>query len=340
MSFFDKIKEAFKRKKNVTNEIAKKNEKDVFVSQKKFDIGLRKSSSALSEKINNLSKKYHSVNEKLIEEIEEALIQFDLGYASTKKILDAIVDEIKYQHVNDPKLIKEIIVDKLFVYYIQNTIIDVDLNIKDGQTNIILVTGSNGVGKTTSIAKIANLYKQNNYSVCLVAGDTFRAGAVKQLEIWANRINVPIFLPKKEGQDPASVIYQGITFAKENKIDIVICDTSGRLQNKTNLMNELKKINNVIKKIDPNQPCESLLVIDALTGQNGILQAKTFNEITKITGIILTKMDSTSKGGIILSIKDAFNLPVKFIGFGEQINDLYKFDLEKFINGLTNSINI
>ena len=276
----------------------------------------------------------------MLEEIEEALLLFDIGPKSTQKIMDSIIDEIKYQRVENPNIIKEIIIDKLFVYYIQNTDIDFSINVKENTTNVILVTGANGVGKTTSIAKLAYLYKQKGYKVSLVAADTFRAGAIQQLKIWAVKIGVPIFTPIKENQDPASVIYTSVSNAKENGVDIVICDTSGRLQNKTNLMNELKKIENVIKKFDPTQPCESLLVIDATTGQSGINQAKAFNEVTKLTGIILTKMDSTSKGGVVLAIKDAFNLPVKFIGLGESLDDLREFDLESFIQSLTNSIDL
>lgn len=340
MGFWNKLKSIFSKKKDVAKQITKKNESTNAISQDKFDKGLRKSSDSLSNSINNLAKKYHKINDELIEEIEEVLLSYDMGPKPVEKILNAIVDEIKYQRIEDPQLIKEIIMDKLFVYYIQNTNVDININIKKDQTNVILVTGANGVGKTTSIAKLAKLYKSMAYSICLVAGDTFRAGAVEQLKEWAQRISIPIFTPQKLNQDPASVIYNGVDYAKKNKIDIVICDTSGRLQNKINLMNELKKINNVIQKFDPTQPCESLLVIDATTGQSGIAQAKAFNEVTKITGIVLTKMDSTSKGGIILAIKDAFNLPVKFIGLGEGLDDLQEFNLQQFIQGLTSNINI
>lgn len=339
MGFWSKLKGFFK-KKDITKKIKEKNDENSAITQQKFDVGLKKSSDSLSNSINNIAKKYQKVNETMLEEIEETLLLFDIGPKSTQKIMDAIIDEIKFQRVENINLIKEIIVDKLFVYYIQNTNVDFSINIKKGTTNVILVTGANGVGKTTSIAKLAHYYKQKGYKVSLVAADTFRAGAIQQLKIWAGKIGVNIHLPNKENQDPASVIYTGISNAKANNDDIVICDTSGRLQNKINLMNELKKINNVIKKFDENQPCESLLVIDATTGQNGINQSKAFNEVTKITGIILTKIDSTSKGGIVLSIKDAFNLPVKFIGLGESLNDLKEFDLEMFIKGLTSSINL
>ncbi|GHU30759.1 signal recognition particle receptor FtsY [Bacilli bacterium] len=340
MGFFSKLKGLFKRKPDVGKQIAEVNQENEVIEQKKFDEGLKKSASALNQSINNIAKKYRRLDDELIESIEEALISFDIGTSSTKKILEAIVEEIKYQNVTDPDLIKQIIVDKLFIYYIQDTNTNTDMNIIPNKFNVILVTGVNGVGKTTSIAKIAHKYKKAGYKVCLIAADTFRAGAVAQLDVWAQRIGIPIFKPQKDGQDPASVVYGGLDYAKKNGIDLVICDTSGRLQNKVNLMNELKKIDTIIKKFDSSQPTESLLVIDATTGQSGVNQAVAFNEVTKLTGIILTKIDSTSKGGIILPIKDAFNLPVKFIGLGESLDDLKPFDLEMFIHGLTLSLDV
>lgn len=340
MGFWSKLKSLFKSKDKVTKSVEKKNLEASQITQEKFDKGLRHSSNSIDDSINKIAQKYHHVDELMLQEIEESILLFDVGADACNKIMQAITDEIKYQRVEDPKLIKAIVMDKLFVYYIQNTDVESSINIKKDQLNVILVTGANGVGKTTSIAKLAYHYQKQGYSICLVAGDTFRAGAVEQLKIWSDRLKLPIFTPTKPNQDPASVIYNGLTYAKENKIDIVICDTSGRLQNKTNLMNELKKIDHVIKKFDSTQPAESLLVIDATTGQSGIAQAKSFNEVTKITGIILTKMDSTSKGGIVLAIKDAFNLPVKFIGLGETFEDLQEFDLQQFIKGLTNHINL
>ncbi len=325
-----KHKKAEKTAKQIeaTTQIAK-------TDQTTFDKGLKKSGGAFQEAINDLVKQNAKVDQAMLDNIEEMLIGFDVGTGATRKIMQAIEDEIKYQNVEDPKLVKQIIVDKIFVYYIQDTIIDSGLNIKDGKTNVILVSGVNGVGKTTTIAKLAKRLLDMNKTVCLIAGDTFRAGAVEQLDIWAQRLNIHCFKPKTSGQDPASVIYEGVKWASENKIDVVLCDTSGRLQNKINLMNELKKIDSVIKKFVSDQPCESLLVLDATTGQSGIIQAKAFSEVTKLTGIVLTKMDSTSKGGIILAIKDNFNIPVKFIGLGETYNDLQPFDIEKFVIGLT-----
>lgn len=308
--------------------------------QKKFDEGLKKSSSMLSEAIVELTKKYKKIDNDLYENIEELLISYDVGVLATERILEAIKDEVIYQNVDDANLIKEIIVDKIFTYYIQDTDVNAFLDIRKDRTNVVLVTGVNGVGKTTSIAKIANKFIKDNKKVLLVAGDTFRAGAVEQLKIWSQRLNCEIVLPQKEGQDPASVIYTGVKKGYEEKYDLVICDTSGRLHNKANLMQELKKIHDVIHKFDKTAPHENLLVLDATLGQSGVLQAKAFKEITNVTGIILTKMDGTSKGGIILSIKDNFNIPVKYIGLGEKIEDLSPFDLEKFIIGITKEINI
>jgi len=337
MGFFSKIKALFSRKKKVSEQISEKNEENNLVKQEKFDDGLRKSSSFIDQSINELSKKYHKVDAELLEAIEESLISFDISIHSVTKIMEAIEEEIKYQKVNDVELVKQIIVDKLLVYYIQDSIVDTNVNLKDG-TNVLLVSGVNGVGKTTSIAKLANFFKKQGKSVALIAADTYRAGAVEQLKSWGERLNIEVYSANTEGQDPASVVYAGLKSAIEKKIDVLLCDTSGRLSNKVNLMNELKKIHGVIKKFIPDQPLESLLVIDATSGQNGIVQAKAFNEVTQLTGIILTKMDSSSKGGVVLSIKDVLNLPIKFIGFGEGLEDLEEFDLEKYILGLLKNI--
>ena len=348
MGFLKKLIDKIKGKKTLSEKIEQKNienkaevyVKQESVSQKKFDDGLKKSSSNLSQAIAEISKKYKEVDESLYESVEELLISYDVGVTATMKIVDAIRDEVNFQNVKDPKLIKEIIVDKIFTYYIQDTNVNTFLNVKNDRTNVILVTGVNGVGKTTSIAKIANKFKKDNKKILLVAGDTFRAGAVEQLNIWSKKIGVDIVLPDKPNQDPASVIYTGVKKGYEEKYDLVICDTSGRLQNKVNLMNELKKIHQVIHKFDNSAPHEVLLVLDATTGQSGIVQAKAFKEITDVTGIILAKMDSTSKGGIILSIKDNFDIPVKYIGLGEKLEDLSPFDLEKFIIGITKELKI
>lgn len=309
------------------------------LKQKKFDDGLKKSSSTLKEAINEISKKFVIVDEQLFENIEEMLILYDVGVVATNKILSSIRNEVIYQNVNNPNLIKEIIIDKIFTYYIQDTNVNTSLNYKNDKTNVVLVTGINGVGKTTTIAKLAYQFIKNKKRVLLVAGDTFRAGAVEQLKIWSEKIGCEIVLPQKINQDPASVIFMGVKKGYDEKYDLVICDTSGRLHNKNNLMQELKKIYDVIHKFDGSAPHENLLVLDATLGQSGVNQAKAFKEITNITGIVLTKMDGTSKGGIILSIKDNFDIPVKYIGLGEKLEDLAMFDLEKFIIGITKELN-
>lgn len=340
MGLFSKIKNFFNSKKSASKKIEKINTENAAVEQTTFDNGLHRSSDLLSSSVNEIAKKYVKVDDELIQKIEEMLISFDVGAAASQKILNAIVEEIKFHNVVDGNLIKEIILDKLLVYYIQDTEIFNGLNISKEPGNVILVSGVNGVGKTTTIAKLANLFKKQGKSVLLVAADTFRAGAVTQLKIWAERLGVGFLPPSTVGQDPASVIFKGMEMCKKDNYDIVLCDTSGRLQNKTNLMNELKKIHSIIKRFFPSQPCESLLVLDATTGQSGVAQARSFLEVANLTGIIITKLDSTSKGGIVLAIKDSFNLPVKFIGFGETINDLSEFDLEMFVHGLLKSSDI
>ncbi len=339
MGFFKKIFNKFTNKNDDTVEkISQKNEENrIFKAsdnQRKFDEGLRKSSNTLNDAIVDLFSKHKSIDLDFYESLEELLIMYDVGYVATTKIVKAIEEEVNYRQVKDPNLIKQILIDKIFTYYIQDTDINTNINLYSNKTNVVLVVGVNGVGKTTSIAKITKYFVDQNKKVLLVAGDTFRAGAVEQLKIWANRLNVDIVSPKKVGQETASVIFEGVKKGYEEKYDLVICDTSGRLQNKINLMNELKKINDIIHRYDKTAPHETLLVLDATTGQSGLAQAQAFNEVTKLTGIVLAKMDSTSKGGIVLAIKDMFNLPVKFIGLGEKLEDLKPFDLEQFVDGM------
>lgn len=337
MAFFkdwkSKLSEKKKQKKIEkevdSNRIYKKED-----NQKKFDESLKKSSNILSSLVSDIVSSHTVINEELFENLQEQLILYDIGYLASEKIVNSIKEEIKLQNITDVKLIASIIVDKLLIYYIQDSDIDTDINLSNDRTNVVLVVGVNGVGKTTSIGKIAYKFKTLNKKVLLVAADTFRAGAVEQLKKWADDLKVDIIIPKKDGQDPASVIFEGLEKGYKEKYDLIICDTSGRLQNKMNLMNELNKIKNVINKFDETAPHETLLILDATTGQSGLNQAKAFNEVTDITGIILTKMDSSSKGGIVLAIKDLFNIPVKFIGLGEKVTDLQPFDLESYINSI------
>ena len=318
---------------NAQNRIFKDN------SNSKFDEGLRKSSNNLNLAITELMKNHTNIDSSLYESLEDMLVMYDVGYSAALKIVDAVRDEVNYQNINKKELIKEILLDKMLTYYIQDTNLNTNINFNENKTNTILIIGANGVGKTTSIAKIANYFVKNHKKVLLVAGDTFRAGAIEQLKAWAEKLNVDIVIPKHDKQETASVIYEGLQKGYSEKYDVIICDTSGRLQNKINLMNELKKIYDIIHKFDESAPHESLLVLDATTGQSGLSQAKMFNEVAKLSGIILSKMDSTSKGGIVLAIKDMFNIPVKFIGLGEGLDDLRIFDLEKFIHGLLHSFN-
>ncbi len=302
--------------------------------KEKYVTGLDKSRKNFSSKLKALTSRYQKVNEEYFEELEQILIEADVGVNLTLEIVDATKKETMEQGITDPNQINELLVDKMFVSYAQqgSDIVN-EINFqKDGPT-VLLVVGVNGVGKTTTIAKLAYRYQKQGKKVLLVAGDTFRAGATEQLKVWAERLKCEI-VTGKDNQDPASVCYDGIKKAKEDKVDLVICDTAGRLQNKTNLMNELSKMKRVIQKEIPTGPHEIFLIIDANTGQNGVIQAKAFKECTDLTGVIITKMDGTSKGGIILAIRDELGVPVRFIGLGEKMEDLEEFDLDQYLYGL------
>jgi fused signal recognition particle receptor len=246
--------------------------------------------------------------------------------------MERLRKRVKSENITDTKYLNEVIVDELFIIYVNNESITDKINMADDGPTVILMVGVNGVGKTTTIAKLAYKYKREGKKVMMIAGDTFRAGAVEQLRIWAERTDSLFY--GKENIDPAGVIYDGLVVAKEENVDIVLIDTAGRLHNKVNLMKELEKINKVIGTHINGAPHETLLVIDATTGQNGIMQAEAFKEITNITGIVLTKLDGTAKGGIVLAIKEAVNIPVKFVGLGEAMTDLIPFDIENYIYGL------
>lgn len=305
------------------------------VAQKeKYVAGLDKSRKNFTDKLKALTSRYQKVNDEYFEDVEEILIEADVGVKLTYEIIDATKKEAMLQNVDDPSSINEILVDKMFVSY-ASTGSDIETEIsfsKEGPT-VVLVVGVNGVGKTTTIAKLAYRYIKQNKKVLLVAGDTFRAGATEQLKVWADRLNCDIVVGK-ENQDPASVCYDGMVYGKNKKVDLIICDTAGRLQNKINLMNELAKMKRVISKEIPSAPHDVFLIIDATTGQNGVIQAKAFKECTTLSGVIITKMDGTSKGGIILSIRDELGVPVRFIGLGEKMEDLEEFDLDQYLYGL------
>jgi len=323
MGIFDKLKKIVSKKEEI---------KEVSKIEEVYDKGLKKTRDEFVSKLSLLGIKYTKIDEAYFEELEDLLISADIGVNTVFKFMDRLRDRVKSEKIEDTKTLNEIIVDELFIIYVNNESITTKVNIQENGPTVILMVGVNGVGKTTTIAKLAYKYKEMNKKVMMIAGDTFRAGAVEQLKIWADKTDSLFY--GKDNTDPAGVIYDGLEQAKSNGADIVLIDTAGRLQNKVNLMKELEKINKVIDRVIPGAPHEVLLVIDASTGQNGIMQATSFKEITNITGIVLTKLDGTAKGGIVLAIKEEVDIPVKFIGMGEAMTDLQTFDIEEYIYGL------
>lgn len=328
MGLFKFLKDKFKKKEENSLE-----NEQTLESVKKYDEGLAKSRENFSKRLKALNKEFKSkkLDDNYFNNLEEILIEADCGVEFTLNTIEKLVEIVKKEKLTDLKEINERLISLMFNNYNDDSQKEDDITLKEG-LNVFLVVGVNGVGKTTSIAKLANFYLKQNKKVLLVAGDTFRAGAKEQLTIWANRLNINI-ITGKENEDPASVSYAGVKYAKENNYDLVILDTAGRLQNKVNLMNELNKIKRVINKISVAN-IYTYLVLDASTGQNGVLQAKAFKDVVDINGIIITKMDGTSKGGIILAIKDSLNIKVNFIGLGEKLDDLEVFDLNKYLYGL------
>ena len=318
MGLFDKFKKAFK----------KETKEDI----KSYDDGLKETRDGFVKKLNVLGIKYNKVTDEYFDELEKVLIEADIGVNTVFKLIDKLKKRVKDEHIENADDLTDTIVDEMFMIYVQGDSLSDKINIQNDGPTVVLMVGVNGVGKTTTIGKLANKYHKEGKKVMLIAGDTFRAGASEQLKIWADRTSSLFY--GKENIDPAGVVYDGLEMAVKENADIVFIDTAGRLQNKANLMAELEKINKVIGKIIPGAPHETLLVIDAATGQNGINQAMEFKKITDITGIVLTKLDGTSKGGIVLAIREEVKLPVKFIGLGEGIDDLKSFDIESYIYGL------
>ncbi|MFF2876833.1 signal recognition particle-docking protein FtsY [Gottfriedia sp. NPDC057991] len=321
MSFFKKLKETIsKQTESVTQ---------------KFKTGLEKSRNNLTEGLNDLFARYRKVDEDFFEELEEILIMADVGVNTVMELVEDLKFEVKRKNIQDPKGVQEVISEKLVELYKGDDLTDdsIELNLNPDGLTVVLFVGVNGVGKTTSIGKIAHKLKTDGKKVLLAAGDTFRAGAIDQLEVWGERVGVDT-IKQSEGSDPAAVMYDAVQAAKARKVDVLLCDTAGRLQNKVNLMKELEKVRNVIAREVPGAPHEVLLVIDATTGQNGLVQAKTFSEATNVSGIVLTKLDGTAKGGIVLAIRNELKVPVKFVGLGEKMDDLQPFQAEQFIYGL------
>ena len=316
MSIFNKIKTVFSNDK----------------SAEKYEEGLAKTRKEFSTELASLSKKYKNIDDDYFEELEDILIMYDIGVNTVVKFVDKLKKRVKEESIKDTDTLKEIIIDELLIMYVDNGVLKSKINYSDEGPTVILFIGVNGVGKTTSIGKIANKLKKDGKKVLLVAADTFRAGAIEQLKEWGQRLDIEVV--STNSKDPSAAVYDGLDRGIKGEYDVILIDTAGRLQNKVNLMNELEKMNNVIKKVIPSAPSETLLVIDASSGQNGIMQAKAFSEVTDITGIVLTKLDGTAKGGIILAIKEETNIPVKFVGLGEGEDDLQTFDIEKYIYGL------
>lgn len=319
MSFFKKLKEKISQKTESVTE--------------KFKDGLSKTRNSFSDAVNDLVSRYRKVDEEFFEELEEILISADVGVTTVMDLIDVLKTEVKKRNIQDPKEVQAVISEKLVELFTDDENKIEQLNIQSDGLTVILFVGVNGVGKTTTIGKLAHKLKNEGKSVLLAAGDTFRAGAIEQLEVWGERVGVDV-IKQSEGSDPAAVMFDALQAAKSRKVDILICDTAGRLQNKVNLMKELEKVKRVIEREVPGAPHEVLLVLDATTGQNAMSQAKQFNEATNVTGIVLTKLDGTAKGGIVLAIRHELNTPVKFVGLGEKMEDLQEFDSEQFVYGL------
>lgn len=299
----------------------------------KYKIGMSKTRDSVFNNLKYLIESNNLIDDDLFDELEEIFIMADIGVDTVVKFVDHLRKTVDVKSITTTDNLMDLIVEEMYKLYVSDDIVSSNLNIVNDRLNIVLFVGVNGVGKTTTIGKVANEYIKKGKKVLLVAGDTFRAGAINQLKIWAERVNADFF-SKEEGSDPSSVMFDAINYAKEKNVDIILCDTAGRLQNKKNLMGELEKIHRVIGREVENAPHETLLVVDATTGQNGLTQAKIFDEVTNITGIVLTKLDGTAKGGIVLAIKEELGIPIKYIGLGEKLEDLEHFDIEEYLFGM------
>ena len=300
--------------------------------QEKYDRSLKKTRTGFGARLNAFFANFRSVDEEFFEELEELLIMSDVGVQVASNLTEELRYEAKLENAKKPEALRRVIIEKLVELYEKDGNYNESINFQDGLT-VMLFVGVNGVGKTTSIGKLAHRYKQAGKKVMLVAADTFRAGAVAQLAEWGRRVGVPV-VTGPEKADPASVVFDGMERAVAEGIDILMIDTAGRLQNKENLMAELEKIGRIIKRVVPEAPHETFLALDASTGQNALVQAKEFSKITPLTGIVLTKIDGTARGGVVLAIREELNIPVKLIGFGEKIDDIGEFNSENFMKGL------
>lgn len=318
MSFFKRLKES----------VSKSTES---VTQK-FMSGLSKTSSNLVGAMSDLFRGRKKIDEDLYEELEEILIGADVGVTTTMDLVERLRSEVKTRKITEPAELQPLM-SEIIAEILEEADAGSKLQIQEDVMTVILFVGVNGVGKTTTIGKLAHRFKQEGKKVVLAAGDTFRAGAIEQLEVWGQRAEVDV-IKHQEGSDPAAVIYDAIQAAKSRKADILLCDTAGRLQNKVNLMEELKKVHRVVQREIPDGPHEVILVLDATTGQNAMVQAKTFGEAVNVTGLVLSKLDGTAKGGIVIAISNELKIPVKFVGLGEKPDDLQEFDRDQFLHAL------
>jgi len=308
--------------------------KDKRKKAEKYKIGMMKTRNNSLSSLKDLLRNSKTIDEDLYQRLEEIFIMADVGVDTVVEFIEALRDEVDQQNITDPSDLENLIVDKMFELYLKGEVINTNIRYNDNDLTVILFVGVNGTGKTTTIGKLAHKIKNEGKSVMLAAGDTFRAGAINQLKVFGDRVGCEV-IAKKAGSDPASVIFDAIKQAKEKAMDVLLIDTAGRLQNKKNLMNELGKINRIIQReIGEDNVYETYLVIDATTGQNGLSQAKIFSEVADISGVVLTKLDGTAKGGIVLAIRNRLNIPISFIGLGEKIDDLEYFDIEDYIYGL------
>lgn len=319
MSFFRKLRETIVQKSEAVTQ--------------KFTEGLAKTRNLLVEKVEDLVSRYKKIDESFFEELEEILIAADVGVNTVMELIDELRSEVRKQKIENALDLQPILSEKLVALLKNEESASSALNVEEGRLNVILFVGVNGVGKTTTIGKMAHMFKEQGKKVLLAAGDTFRAAAIEQLEVWGQRVGVDV-IKHQQGADPAAVIYDAIQAAKARGVDVLLCDTAGRLQNKVNLMEELSKINRVVKREIPDAPHEVLLVLDATTGQNAMSQARTFGESSGVTGIVLTKLDGTAKGGIVIAIRNELQIPVKYVGLGEKMDDLQPFDPEQFVHAL------
>lgn len=317
MSFFKRLKESISSKAEaVTN---------------KFKEGLTKTRDAFVDRVDDLFSRRKKIDEDFYEELEEILIGADVGVNTVLKLIDQLRAEVKKRKIEDPAELQPILSEKLIELLKGDA--DAGLKLNPNGLSVILFVGVNGVGKTTTIGKMAHMFKSQGKKVLMAAGDTFRAGAIEQLETWGERVGVDV-IKQQSGSDPAAVMFDAVQAAKTRGVDILLCDTAGRLQNKVNLMEELNKIYRVIQREVPDAPHEVILVLDATTGQNALSQAKLFGDKTGLTGLVLSKLDGTAKGGIVVAIRQELSLPVKFVGLGEKMDDLQPFDSEQFVHAL------